>query len=70
MIQKWEPILLALPNETLINRRNSQNRNIKQILGYLIDSTSNNTHRVIHLQYQKSPLVFQIMLLMEITIDG
>ncbi|MFA6402175.1 MAG: DinB family protein [Salinivirgaceae bacterium] len=58
LIQKWEPILLALPQETLINRRNSQNRNIKQILGHLIDSTSNNTHRVVHLQYQKSPLVF------------
>jgi len=37
---------------------NHQNRNIKQIVGHMIDSASNNTHRIIHLQYQKSPLQF------------
>lgn len=58
LLLKWEPILLAIPNETLTQRRNIQNRTIKQILGHLVDSTSNNTHRVVHLQYQKSPLVF------------
>jgi hypothetical protein len=41
-----------------MKRRNSQNRTIKQILGHLIDSTSNNIHRVVHLQYQPSPLTF------------
>jgi len=39
-------------------RRNSQNRTIKQIVGHMIDSASNNTHRMVHLQYQPSPLVY------------
>jgi hypothetical protein len=39
-------------------KRNKQNRTIKQIVGHLCDSASNNTHRIIHLQYQKSPLIF------------
>jgi hypothetical protein len=39
-------------------KRNNQNRTIKQIVGHLCDSASNNTHRIIHLQYQESPLIF------------
>ena len=58
LIEIWEPKLLALPAATITGRRNSQNRTIKQIIGHLIDSNSNNTHRVIHLQYQSSPLIF------------
>jgi hypothetical protein len=58
MIREWEPRLSALPQEVIMNRRNSQNRTIKQILGHLIDSTTNNIHRVVHLQYQASPLTF------------
>lgn len=58
LLKEWEPKLLSLPNETISQRRNSQNRTIKQILGHLVDSASNNTHRIIHLQYQKSPLTF------------
>ena len=58
IIEIWEPKLSAIPDKTLITRRNNQNRTIKQILGHLIDSTSNNIHRVVHLQYQKSPLEF------------
>jgi len=54
----WESKLTALPNEILSERRNSQNRTIKQIVGHLIDSASNNTHRVVHLQYQESPFTF------------
>ena len=54
----WEPRLSALSEDVVSNRRNSQNRNIKQILGHMIDSASNNTHRIIHLQYQSSPLIF------------
>jgi predicted MPP superfamily phosphohydrolase len=57
-IEIWEPKLSAIPEKTLITRRNNQNRTIKQILGHLIDSTSNNIHRVVHLQYQKSPFDF------------
>jgi hypothetical protein len=58
LIEEWEPKLGSLAQEIITQRRNSQNRNIKQILGHLIDSASNNTHRVIHLQYQSTPLIF------------
>ena len=58
LIEVWEPKLISLSDETISRRRNSQNRTIKQILGHLIDSTSNNTHRVVHLQYQTSPFTF------------
>jgi hypothetical protein len=55
---EWEPVLNRLPEVTITQRRNTQNRTIKQILGHLIDSFSNNTHRIVHLQYQPSPLIF------------
>jgi len=58
LLGAWESKLAALPNDTISERRNSQNRTIKQILGHLIDSASNNTHRVVHLQYQESPFTF------------
>lgn len=58
LIEEWEPILSQLPEDILTKRRNSQNRTIKQIVGHMVDSASNNTHRIIHLQYQASPLVF------------
>jgi predicted MPP superfamily phosphohydrolase len=58
LIDEWVPKLISLPERTISEPRNSQSRNIKQILGHLIDSTSNNTHRVVHLQYQKSPFPF------------
>ena len=58
LIEDWESKLISLPNETIFQQKNSQNRTIKQILGHLIDSTSNNTHRIVHLQYQSSPFTF------------
>jgi len=58
LIEEWEPILLALPDGVITQRQNSQNRTIKQIVGHMVDSASNNTHRVVHLQYQSSPLTF------------
>jgi hypothetical protein len=58
LIEVWEQKLINLPYETIISRRNIQNRTIKQILGHLIDSTSNNIHRSVHLQYQSGPLIF------------
>lgn len=58
LVNDWEPILISLSTETISQRKNSQNRTVKQILGHLIDSASNNTHRIVHLQYQSSPLVF------------
>lgn len=54
----WEPILDSLSAETIMLKRNNQNRTIKQIIGHLIDSATNNTHRIVHLHYQKSPLIF------------
>jgi hypothetical protein len=58
LLETWENKLNGLPDDSIMKRRNSQNRTIKQILGHLIDSTSNNIHRVVHLQYQPSPLTF------------
>jgi hypothetical protein len=58
LIDEWEPRLLALSEDVITNRRNSQNRTIKQIVGHMVDSASNNTHRIVHLQYQSSPLIY------------
>jgi hypothetical protein len=58
LIEFWEPKLISLSPDILTIRRNKQNRTIKQILGHLIDSTSNNIHRVVHLQYQTTPFNF------------
>jgi hypothetical protein len=58
LLEEWESKLTSMPRETITLRRNSQNRSIKQILGHLIDSTTNNTHRIVHLQYQHSPFDF------------
>jgi len=58
LIENWVPRLTSLSEQSITEPRNNQVRNIKQILGHLIDSTSNNTHRVVHLQYQKSPFSF------------
>ncbi len=58
LVNEWETILKGLNNEVISNRRNKQNRTIKQITGHMIDSASNNTHRIIHLQYQESPLIY------------
>lgn len=58
LVNEWELRLLSLPEEVIGNRRNSQNRTIKQIVGHMVDSASNNTHRIIHLQYNASPLIY------------
>ncbi|MFO7657892.1 MAG: DinB family protein [Bacteroidales bacterium] len=58
LIEQWELKLNALSENTVTNRKNSQDRTIKQILGHMCDSASNNTHRIIHLQYGESPLQF------------
>ena len=51
-------MLLSLSGEQITTKRNNQNRTINQIVGHMVDSASNNTHRIIHLQYQASPLIF------------
>jgi rhodanese-related sulfurtransferase len=58
LVREWEVRLAAIDTAILINRRNSQNRTIKQILGHMVDSASNNLHRIVHLQYRDSPLDF------------
>ena len=58
LIDEWYPRLSSVKEEVITNRRNSQDRTIKQILGHTIDSTANNIHRIVHLQNQSSPLVF------------
>lgn len=50
-IHTWEQKLMELPVATITNKRNKQNRTIKQILGHLIDAAANNHQRMIRLQY-------------------
>jgi hypothetical protein len=58
LTEAWEPRLMAIPEEVLSGRRNIQQRTIRQILGHLADSVSNNTHRIIHLQYRDNPMEY------------
>lgn len=58
LIHEYEPRLKNLSEEIITNRRNSQKRSIKQIVGHMVDSASNNIHRIVHLQYQPSPLIY------------
>lgn len=57
LIDTWESQLIALSTETITQKRNKQNRTIKEILGHLIDSASNNHQRMIRLQYH-ADLIF------------
>lgn len=57
-LREWEPKLIQLSDDAISNKLNDQNRSIKQILGHMVDSASNNTHRIVHLQYQENPLIF------------
>lgn len=52
----WEPRLSELAEEIIAERTNHQNRTIKQILGHLIDSASNNHQRMVRLQYNRELL--------------
>lgn len=54
----WEPKLIALEIDVITDRRNSQSRSIRQIVGHMVDSASNNTHRIIHLQNLVGPVVY------------
>ena len=53
---EWEPKLASLPEDTITNRKNAQHRSIRQIVGHMVDSATNNLHRIIHMHYQKSPV--------------
>ncbi len=58
LVNDWEHKLLDLNEEVISAKMNGQNRSIKQIVGHMVDSASNNKHRIIHMQYQGSPLDF------------
>lgn len=58
LIEAWEPQLLALSEELITFRINNERWTIKETIGHMVDSASNNTHRIIHLQYQPSPLTY------------
>jgi len=52
IINEQEQILLDLSEEIITEKRNSQNRTIKELLGHLVDSASNNHQRMVRLQYK------------------
>lgn len=54
LVSIWEVKLLPLSHEAITERLNSQNRSIKQIIGHMIDSATNNQHRMVRLQYTES----------------
>lgn len=58
LLEEWEAKFAALPEDLISNRLNSQNRSVRQILGHLVDSASNNIHRMVHLQYRENPCSF------------
>lgn len=66
VIETEERLLNDLSVEVITLRKNKQNRSIKQILGHLIDSASNNHQRMVRLQYSKdllfSPIIVRIMI--------
>ncbi len=58
LIDEWEPVLAGLSEQVISQRQNTQGRTIKQILGHMTDSASNNLHRIVHLQYDSMPSNF------------
>jgi hypothetical protein len=58
LIEEWEPKLLALSEDLITFRLNNESWTIKETVGHMVDSASNNIHRIIHLQYQPSPLIY------------
>ena len=65
VIEAEEKLLSSLPVEVITQRRNRQNRTIKQILGHLIDSASNNHQRMVRLQYSKDLLLMYVFITIE-----
>jgi hypothetical protein len=58
LVREWESKLSELPEDIITKRQNEQKRSIKQIVGHMVDSATNNIHRIIHLQYQPNPLIY------------
>ncbi|MDR0419458.1 MAG: DinB family protein [Prevotellaceae bacterium] len=57
LVNLWGQRLLGLSTEALSSKRNEQNRTIKELVGHMVDSASNNQQRMVRLQYSKD-LVF------------
>lgn len=53
IVKTWEQKLVQLKADELSHKKNGQNRSIKQIIGHLIDSASNNHQRMVRLQYNQ-----------------
>ncbi len=53
VLETEEALLMGLSEEATALKRNSQNRSVKQLLGHLIDSASNNHQRMVRLQYSE-----------------
>ena len=51
IVAREEAVLAGLAPEVVTERYNIQNRNIKMLLGHLVDSASNNQQRMVRLQY-------------------
>lgn len=58
LIDRWEVKLSLQAPETVGWRKNTQGRTIRQIVGHMVDSATNNTHRIVHMHYQLSPINF------------
>lgn len=58
LIDSWEARLAALPERDIAEKRNKQHRTVRQIVGHMVDSATNNTHRIIHMHYQSSPVIY------------
>lgn len=53
IVEIWEETLMNLPIQEIGEKKNKQSRTIKQLIGHLIDSASNNHQRIVRLQYNQ-----------------
>ena len=51
IVDEWEDRLRSLTHGEIAERRNHQNRTVKQLVGHMVDSASNNQQRMTRLQY-------------------
>ena len=51
IVANEEKMLLELPQDVYTTRFNIQDRNIKMLLGHMVDSACNNQQRLVRLQY-------------------
>ncbi len=56
-VNDWEKKLIKLDEHIFSEVQNVQGRTIKQLVGHLVDSASNNHQRIVRLQYNQS-LIF------------